>query len=208
MALVQSELWRIKRELGYPLTTIGALPYVEYIALFEQVILPFLQTGADTLCSTEVAEEDVANGPVQTRLTLDDVTGFHVWDKVFLDVDDSQEIVTIQSMSAGSITALVKKPHGSNGKYPVIVDGGVAQVRSILKRIDSLHGQIAGMPETAGIKRVEEIEFFGSRTGGSSQFKDALQQREDARRELSEAIGVPYLRKMRSGSASSRVEVY
>jgi hypothetical protein len=142
------------------------------------------------------------------RLTLVDPTGFHAWDKVYLDVDEGQEIVTIQSIAASNILVTPTKIHGGMGAYPVIVDGGVAQARNLLRTIDKLTTKIGDSGDTAGIKRVEEIEFFQARNGSSSVFQDVKAQREDARKELAEVLGLVYMRGSRRGSGGHRAEVY
>jgi hypothetical protein len=206
MGFNESELWRIKRELGYPAETIGALPYLDLVSVFEQVILPYTQSGADTTSNTVVDNES----PDAVVLKLADTAGFHVWDRVFVDVDDSQESATIQSLdgTGKTICVILSKQHGSVGAYPVIVDGGVAQARNLLRLIEKVTAQIEDAPSRAGIKKVDEIEFFGSsRSGKSTTFEELREQREDARRELAEVLGLPYLRGLRRGPGRA-FEVY
>ena len=47
MALLDSELARIRYELGVNLMTLGAEPFIGVMVLFSQVIQPYLSTGAD-----------------------------------------------------------------------------------------------------------------------------------------------------------------
>ena len=204
MGFNESELWRIRRELGYPAETIGALPYIDLVVIFEQVILPYTQAGADTSSPT------IVETPGPASLYLESVTGFHAWDRVFVDVDDMQESATIQTVDATNkiISVILEKQHGAGGSYPVIVDGGVAQARRLLRLIDRITVQIEDASSRAGIKKVDEIEFFGNvRSGKSTAFEELREQREDARRELAELLGVQYLRGLRRGPGHS-FEVY
>ena len=45
MALLTSEIKKIKAELGYPLEASGAEPYIGIVAVFEQVIQEFIDGG-------------------------------------------------------------------------------------------------------------------------------------------------------------------
>lgn len=203
MAFTQSELYRIKYECGYNLVELGALPYVEYIALFDQVILPWTNAGADTTSSTVVAQP---SAPTLTTITLASATGFHAFDRVFIDVDSAQELVTVASVSSSTISAILSKAH--TGTYPVTVDGGVARSRVILRHIDDLDVKQGQASNKAGVKRVDEIEFFGqSSNGRSGVFSDLKDQREYWRRELANTLGIPYLRDGRGGGTRS-LEVY
>jgi hypothetical protein len=45
MSLLDSEVERIKAELGYNVLTIGALPYVGFSQLFANVLQPYTSAG-------------------------------------------------------------------------------------------------------------------------------------------------------------------
>ncbi len=54
MALLDSEIARIKAELGYNLLTTGAVPYIGVTQVFEQVIQQNVLAGAKTTSATVV----------------------------------------------------------------------------------------------------------------------------------------------------------
>lgn len=207
MGFNQSELWRIRRELGYPAVTIGALPYIDIVSIFEQVILPYTESGADTISTTVV---DATSVPTLVRLDLQSAVGFNAYDKVFVDVDGMQEYATVQSADTTSIVLALQKAHGDAGSYPVIVDGGVAQARNLLRLIDTLTDQFQKAARRAGVKKVDnEIEFFESKkTGGSTMFDDLRMQREDARKELASVLGLQYLRDRGNAGNCHTTEMY
>lgn len=198
MALLTSELQRIKYELGYHLVGIQGEPYITYIQLFEQVVQPYLQAGASTTSTTAV---QAAETPTPVSLTLTSATGFAAQDRVVIDVDGRQEVATVQNVSGSSISVMLSLAH--SGTYPVSVEGGEGIIRQLLKRLDQLaitigDDAIAG----AGVKRVDEIEFFGP-VNGVSRYTELTRMREYWRDELAGVLGVPNLR--RRGSSGSIV---
>src|SRR5512139_2281259 len=96
MALTDAEIARIKNHCGYNLLTVGALPYIGYVSLFDQVIQPYLTGGASTTSSTAVT---AATSATPATLTLSSASGFTAGDIAIVDVDARQERVTIQSVS-------------------------------------------------------------------------------------------------------------
>ena len=119
MALLDSEIARIKAELGYNLLTTGALPYIGITQVFEQVIQDNVLAGASTTSTTAVSAQST---PTPVGITLASATGFAAGVRVVLDVDDRQETATVQSMSGSVITVQLTGVH--SGTYPVTVDGG------------------------------------------------------------------------------------
>lgn len=203
MALLASEVQRIRYELGYNVLNVGAEPYVSIVAIFNQIIQTHLNAGASTTSATVVT---VATAPTPITLALASATGFAAGDRVVIDVDERQEIATVQSLAAPAITLLLTGAH--TGVYPVCVEGGETIVREILAKlrtIDTSQGDTAIV--AAGIKRADEIEFFGGKDGRDVA-GSAASQREYWRRELADALGVQYLRAIRRGSGSSGVELY
>lgn len=206
MALLTSELWRIRYELGYPTLTIGALPYVDLVSIFEQVIAPYTEAGAITTSATVVA---APTAPTLTSVVLASATGFSAGDRVWLDVDAAQESATVRSMSGSTIVVSLSNAHGATGGYPVTVDGGEAIIRELLGKIAAVSQSQGDATSDAGVKKVDEIEFFPSKqTGGSTVFGDLNTQREYWRRELADTLGVVYLRRYRRGNGSGVAEVY
>lgn len=205
MSLSDSEVVRLKAELGYNVLTLGALPYVGYTSLFDQVIQPYTEAGASTTSSTTVAAATTAT-PV--TLTLASGTGFASGDRVVIDVDDRQEVVTAQNVSGASLTVLLTLAH--TGTYPVTVEGGETLIREQLARLRAINAQITAAASTAGIKRVDVIEFYGGGTGGqgggTAQIDVLYKQRDRARDELASLVGVQNMwRARRSGGQTLSV---
>jgi hypothetical protein len=200
MALLPSELVRLRYELGYNLLTVGAEPWIGVASAFDNVIGPYLRSGASTTSSTAVV---AASAPTPTPITLADATGFDVGARVVVDVDARQEIVTVQSISGLIITVVLKNAH--TGSYPVTVEGGESIVRDILTKLRNVSDKLESASTKAGIKRVDEIEFFGD-SRSDTVFSNLRRQREYWRDELSSAIGLA--RRNQSGGGGSRVSVY
>lgn len=205
MALTASELIRLKAELGYPVTTIGAEPYISYVQVFDQVILPYTQGGASTTSSTTVA---AATTPTAVSLTLLDATGFVAGDRAIVDVDSFQETPTIRSVTGSTISVILSLAHA--GTYPVTVEGGESLLRDILKQLAAIKAQFSQVVQTAGLKRAEDIEWYQAgagmgKAGGSAQLAALFAQRDDLREQLSRHLNVANLWLIRRSSGSNVV---
>ncbi len=192
MALNTSEVRRIKYELGYGGLSVSAEPYISYVSLFDQVVQPYLTAGASTTSSTAVV---AATTPTPTTLTLASVTGFSAGDTVIVDVDARQESATVQNVDGSTITALLSGVH--TGSYPVTVEGGESIVRGILQKLQSIAGigmaaggLMGSSTASVGIKKVDEVEFFGGGEGSFSRIAESQRLREYWRDELAAALGV------------------
>lgn len=200
MALLDAEVARLKAELGFNVLTIGAIPYIGYTSLFDQVIQPYMQAGASTTSATAVT---AASSATPVTLTLTSATGFTSGCRVVIDVDDRQEIATTQNLSGTSLTVLLTLTH--SGTYPVSVEGGETIVREKLRRIRLLNTEIDDAGSTAGIKRVDEIEFFGA--SGESKTALLYRQLDKARDELASILGLRNMHRMRN-SGGQTFEMY
>ncbi len=201
MALTASDLAQIKASLGYNTLTIGAIPYVAYLSLFDQVVQPYLQAGAATTSSTAVT---ASSTPAVVSLALALATGFAAGDRVVVDVDSLQEEATIRSVTGSAISVALSLAHA--GTYPVTVVGGETIIRSILRRLIALGTQLDSVAATAGLKRAEDIEWYQSASGaygGSAQLGGLYAQRDVLRDELAAALGVPNLWRVRKAGATS-----
>lgn len=203
MSLLISELTYLRTCIGYNAMGLNAEPYVEYHAIFDRVVLQYLQSGALTTSSTTVAAAPLGSGGAQVTLTLASAVGFSPGDRVIVDVDSRQEAATVQNVSGSTITALLSLTH--TGSYPVTVEGGESLVREMLKRIRAVQDQLS-KPATliaagsGGIKRVDEIEFHGVATSGYWQTAFGGLERElmRLRDELASMLGVTNLFRLRS----------
>lgn len=201
MALLDSELARIKWHLGFNVLSIGALPYVGYVSLFDQVIQPYVEAGAKTTSSTTVA---VASEPTPVTLTLGSSVGFSAEARVIIDVDSRQERVTVQSLSGSTITVLLSLAH--SGTYPVVVEGPESIVRDVLGQCDAAWAQYNEAVSNAGIKslgRGPEIEWFPE-TGGGGALSAARATLRHWRMELASLLGIAPNR----GGGAGRAELY
>lgn len=201
MALLDSEVARIKAELGYNVLDVGAEPYIGITALFSQVIQPYLSGGATTTSSTAVT---AATTPTAATLTLASATGFAVGASLAIDVDSLQERATVRSISGSDVVVLLTKAH--SGTYPVTVEGGESIIRAILRKLQDIsgYGTDAGLLDdaasSAGLKRVDEIEFFGGGVLGATRLKQMLALREYWRDELASVLGIERLNAAVGGS--------
>lgn len=201
VALLDSEIQRIRFELGYTVMGVNAEPYVEYFGTIDRVVQAYLNAGATTTSSTTVA---VVDTPTQVTLTLASATGFAAGAIIYVDVLPQQERATIQSISGSTIVVYLQKAHV--GTYPVTVDGGESIIREKLAQLYNIDDKLSSALNTAGLKRVDDIEFYGGSTKTSQAVM--LQQLRDMRRdELASALGVANLHKLRRMSGQC-VSVY
>lgn len=188
MALSDSELERIKHELRYHLLAVGAEPYIAFRSYFTQVLQPYLSSGAATTSTTTVT---AATTPTPVALTLASATGFAAGSTVIVDVDARQESATVQSITGAVITVLLTKAH--SGTYPVSVESGETIVREILGRLRALEasgGAVDNIAANAGVKKVDEIEFFGNEFGGAA-FRQIDKLRRHYQNRLASVLGIP-----------------
>ena len=206
MPLLDSEVQRIKYELGYNLITIDGEPYVGFTALFEQVIQPYLQSGADTMSQTTIGSFAVTT---TTEIEVDDITGFEVGQSVVIDDDDLQERSTIRAVTEGPPHIIkLRLAAGIEHEAPfrVTVEGGLTIVRGLLNDLRTFDNPRSNafrkMLSRAGVKKVDEIEFFGTEAGFTGM-NNLESIREYFRRQLAAALGLPYSRGAKSGSNST-----
>ncbi len=196
MALLQSEIQRIRAELGYNVLGIGAEPYIQYHAIFDQVIRAYLNAGATTIGLSYV---EASVEPYEIELASAD--GITQGMAVIVDVDERQERVTVQSISApNKITAVFRKDHTS--PFPVTAEGGETIVRDILRKIMTVDNAQMGALDTAGIKSLDKGDVVfqtSARSGAGTVFAEASEQREYWRLYLSDVLNVPYLRAIKRG---------
>jgi hypothetical protein len=198
MALTDSEVNRVRAELGYNLLSTGAEPWISSTQVFDQIIQPFLIDGASTTSSTAVT---VATTPTPVTLTLVSGTGFSAFDRVAIDVDARLETPTIQSISGNSIVVALTKTH--SGTYPVAVEGGSSIVRDILNRIAGVKTRMASAFGAGALKKVDEIEFHPN--GTLTLFGSLGSELSYWREELAAVLGIPsnWSRMRRAGSVAA-----
>lgn len=201
MALLQSELDRIKAETGWNLLDVGALPYIGVTSLFEQIIGPNLRAGAVTTSSTAVSASPGTHSPAV--LTLASGTGFSAGARIVIDVDDRQETVTLESISGVAASVLLSNAH--SGTYPVTVEGGESIIREYLTNIRNVKSQMAQAFGAGSLKAVDEVQFYD--TKGRTLFGVLGEQLAFWRDELASALGIASMWRRNSGG-STRLAVY
>jgi hypothetical protein len=190
VALLNSEVLRIKAELGFNVLGVGATPYFGVISIFDQIIQTYLTAGATTTSLTTVT---AAAPPAPVQILLASATGFSAGDRVVLDVDSRQEPAIVESLSGNLITVLLSIDHGNAGgtlSYPVTVDGGETIVREALRRVLAVKVKMEAAMGLAGLKRAEDVEWYQGTKGGSSLFGDLAGQLNYWRMELAKALGM------------------
>lgn len=197
MALLDSEIQRIRYELGYNVMGVQAEPYLTYFGTLDNVIRLYLNAGATTTSSTTVA---LADEPTQRTLTLANATGFEAGATIYVDVLPQQERAVIQSVSGSTAVVYLQKAHV--GTYPVTVDGGESIIREKLAQLYAVDAKMNSALDTAGLKRVDDIEFYGG-TKASSQASMLDQLRSMRRDDLASALGVVNFWKIRARAGQS-----
>lgn len=201
MALLDSEIVRIKYELGYNTLTDSAAPYVGYTAIFDTVVQTWLDAGATTTSTTSVVASSAGS---TTALTLDSATGFAAQARVSVDVGARQEDTFVQTVSGSTITVVLAKAH--SGTYPVTVDGGESIIRECLRRIEEVkapRGKMVSNIVDGQVAAVDEIKFFKSSNSVEQSAKELDRQLAIWRDELASALGVANMRGMRASAATS-----
>lgn len=214
MSLRPEELDIIKQQLGVVLTRVGAEPYLQYIALFDRVIYPYLYDNSTTSSTTVAANAGntaltVAANPAAPNNAQ--LLTFNVGTSVVVDVGGAQETTTIGALSGLSFAMNLVNAH--TAPYPIWPNGAEWAVRGILARIVAIEGQLNQVaPYTAGVAKADEGALAVSMRGGRSgrtldKFDSLVAQRMQARDDLSGAVGFPNLwREKRNGT--NRVELY
>ena len=201
-ALSDDELARIKRECLDNVLGFGAVPYIGVTAVYTII-------QANVVPSTAALPTTSATAVTSTGaavLTLASVTGYLAAQRVVIDSDDQRESCTVRAVSGSTISVVCRKLHA--GTYPVEVESPLTIVRGILSDLISVEQAEQTMLLTAGVKKADEVEFFGRLDGGPFQALEA--RRDRLRDELARACGISYIvnagRARMSGGGS--IEVY
>jgi hypothetical protein len=196
MSLLDSELDRIRAELGYNVLDVGAEPYIGVQAIFSQVIQPYMREGAGTTSTSSVTASTDGSSKMAT-IVLASATGVTALGRIAVDVDDHLEMVTVRSVSSTTITCYLKKAHA--GTYPISVDSGLIIVRECLAALFNIEEQMVATRGHGSLKAVDEIEFYD--TKGKSQFEVLLAQAEHWRDRLAKHLGITRIKMRGCGGA-------
>lgn len=202
MAFSTSELYRIKRELGYHTLLVGSLPYIGYTQLFDSVIQ---QNIAAEVATTATGGGSATTEPTLRTLTLASATGFAAGDRCYIDVDESLEIATLRSLATTTATFLLRGEH--SGTVPVSLEGPIPMAREMLRKIDAVRTKMGETYGEGAIRKVDEVEFYGQRE--RSMFGSLGEQLMYWRDELASVLGVRNAwRAKQGGGGSVSVSVY
>ena len=207
MSLRNEEIIRLKLELGFNVTNLGAEPYITYAAVFDKAVQPYLvdvgttsSTPVVAAVSGAVVSLTIATNPLSLSPTQ--ALSFVVGSNIVVDVGPFLETSTILTVTALVIGVQLTLAHAA--PYPVLLQGSEQIVRDLFARLDAIKSEMINVaPKTAGMQQVDEIQFFGNVRGrGKTQdkFASLMWQRDEARRDLAGALGIPYLRDVRRGA--------
>ena len=158
--LTDDEIKRIGAELGIDVLAPLAFPYAGAFTSYMTIIRDYVQSSSVASVTSTTAV--TAAGP--TLITPSDTTGFVAGTKIVLDSDASRETVTLRAIVGGAFSVVCRKTH--SGTYPVQVESGLTLVRGLLSDLALLEEiERDGWP-SLGLKRVDEVEWFGASEGG------------------------------------------
>lgn len=215
MALRPEEILRTKYALGVNVGLLGQEPYITYLAIFDRAIQPYI-IDPSTTSTTSVSGGGIPVAVVVAAIPViagSAVPAFTVGTTVTVDVGPLSEQAQITIVTGTTIWLTLNNAHGANGAYPIFMAGGEQVVRDILTRIANIEAQLATFaPQAAGVQQIDEIKMYaattaGNRRGSRDMFESLIQQREQARDDLGEAVGFPNLRTMKKARGNS-VAVY
>lgn len=200
--LTTDEMARVRAELFDNVLGVGAVPWIDVRSIYD--VIRDNVSSSSTAATTSSTTVSTAGA---TTLTLASVTGLASGTRVVLDVDASREVVTVRAVSGSTVSVICAKTH--SGTYPVEIESALTIVRGLLADLEALDQQERLMVPQAGVKIVDEIEFFGAAEGGVQQSLTA--RRNALRQRLASATGLTgILRDLaaRARGGVSSMEVY
>lgn len=202
--LTDDDMARIKREALDVLLSYGAIPYFRVRSLYD--LIRDTVVSSSVAVTTTSATAVTAAGPAV--VTLASVIGYATGQKVLLDVDGAREVVTVRAVVSSTISVICRRLHG--GTYPVEVESPLTIVRGLLSDLAALDDQEQDAAFTAGIKKSDEVEWFGG--AGERSLSDTLSQRRDRLRfDLCTSLGLGEILReglARRGAAGGSVEPF
>lgn len=183
--LTDDELGRIKREVLDNVLGTGALPYISVKAVYDLIRD---NVSSSSVSATTSSTSVTSTGP--TVLTLASITGYAAPQRIQVDVDQSREVVTINNVSGSTVAVNLSKTH--SGTYRVEVESPLTIVRGLLSDLTYLETLDRGAWSSLGLKRVDEVEWFGPSDGGDLADRIA-HHRDRIRGELARACGISWV---------------
>lgn len=200
-SLTDDEIARIKTELWDHVLDTGAEPWIGFHPIYNTIRDHVLSSSVAATSSQTILT--VTTAPLITTITVADPTGISAGIKLVLDCDDSRETCTVRSISGSVVGVNVRKNHGAAGPmtWPVEIESPRTIVRGILFDLGKLELSIADAMDSAGIKRADEVEFFGPNDGGGVVAQMMANQTR-LRLELARRIGLDAYVARKAGGSS------
>lgn len=163
MTLTSAEIDTLRFHLNYGNLAVGADLYTRdgFLALFSQVISPYLSTGTETTATTAITAGAI------TEVTPAAMTDIVLYGELIVDVGSDAEIVMVQAVTGSTFTARFAKAHAATG-YPIATASGLARLRLLLwdanEAYRSLHSQKTA--KTMGILEVDKKDVVFDKGDG------------------------------------------
>lgn len=183
--LSEIELDRIKFEAMDNVLGFGAVPYASIRNVYG-----IIQDNVSSLSVDPTTSSTAVTAAGAATLTLADATSIVAGTRVVLDVDDSREVVTVRNVSGSVISVVCTKAHA--GTYPVEIESALTIVRGLLADLETLSQRERTLYASAGVKSVDEIEFFGPMERGGA-LGAIMGARIAKRHELARACGIDWI---------------
>ena len=133
---------------------IGAVPFVAIQSIYV-VINQYLQSGP----TPPTFSSDTIAAPGPYNLLVGTTTGMTQGAKLMLDTDQQREECTIRFLpDATHVSIIARRAH--SGTYPVQLTDGLVLARGLISDFAALDINTQDSYLTAGIAKVDEVEFF------------------------------------------------
>jgi hypothetical protein len=202
--LSDDELARIRRELLDNVLDVGALPFADFRHVYGII--------RDNVSSSTTAAATTATGTIaanagSTTITVASATGLAVGTRVQVDVDSQREVCTIKSLASTTVGLVLAKAHA--GTYPVEIESALTLVRGTLSDLAAVQDELNVARKTGGIKKVDEVEFFGREGGGMSRLQELRAEQSRLRLDLARMCGLGrWLRNAEGSGGAGGFEAY
>ncbi len=199
--LSAAELNRVRYELGDNVLAIGAEPYIWHVRLYDLVQQ---NVASDATAATTSTTAVTAAGPAS--LTLASAAGVAQYTRLVLDADEQLEVVTVRSVLGAVVSVVCQKTHG--GTYNVEIESPLTMVRAKVAECVRLGRLVDDAVDTGGVKKVDEVEFFGDGSFTNSRLGHLQERQRRARVELASMVGLSDLLRDELRGGASRVVQY
>ena len=178
--LSNGECDRLRYELGLNVVGIGAEPYIGHAQIIS-IIQSYLASNAQDVVYTSSGVTTVGSNSV----ALTSVTGIDTGTVLVFDADEFLERCTVKRVVGLNVYVNCKKLHTVN--TPVEIESGLTLVRGKLAELDTIAQRIAEAADSAGLKRVDEVEW---KDGVRTVATELASQQLARRRELASLVNL------------------